>query len=52
MLKSWPQRQWAARIYHSFKPLNQADPVLYEDIDSIGLAAKQSTMSATGLCRN
>jgi len=38
MLKSWPQRQWAARIYHSFKPLNQADPVLYEDIDSIGLA--------------
>ncbi len=30
MLKSWPQRRWAARIYHAFKPLTRAEPVLFE----------------------
>jgi hypothetical protein len=30
MLKSWPQRRWAARIYHAFKPLARAQPVLFE----------------------
>ena len=30
MLKSWPQRRWAARIYHAFKPLQRAEPVLFE----------------------
>jgi hypothetical protein len=30
MLKSWPQRRWAARIYHAFKPLERAEPVLFE----------------------
>ena len=27
MMKSWPQRQWAARLYHAFKPLDRAEPV-------------------------
>jgi hypothetical protein len=30
MLKSWPQRHWAARLYHAFKPLRRAEPVLFE----------------------
>ena len=30
MLKSWPQRRWAARVYHAFKPLERAEPVLFE----------------------
>jgi hypothetical protein len=30
MLKSWPQRRWAARIYHAFKPLGRPEPVLFE----------------------
>jgi hypothetical protein len=30
MLKSWPQRRWAARLYHAFKPLRRAEPVLFE----------------------
>jgi ATP-grasp domain len=30
MLKSWPQRRWAARIYHAFKPLQRAEAVLFE----------------------
>jgi len=30
MMKSWPQRQWPARIYHAFKPLDRADPMLFE----------------------
>jgi carbamoylphosphate synthase large subunit len=30
MLKSWPQRRWAARLYHAFKPLGRAEPVLFE----------------------
>jgi hypothetical protein len=30
LLKSWPQRRWAARIYHAFKPLDRVDPILFE----------------------
>jgi len=30
MLKSWPQRRWAARLYHAFKPPGRAEPVLFE----------------------
>ena len=33
-LKSWPQRRLAARLYHSFKPLERADPILFEDLDA------------------
>lgn len=33
MLESWPQRRWGARLYHAFKPLDRADPILFEDID-------------------
>jgi hypothetical protein len=31
MLKSWPQRRWAARLYHAFKPLSRVDAILFED---------------------
>jgi hypothetical protein len=34
MLKSWPQRRWAARLYHAFKPLNRAAPVLFEELSA------------------
>jgi hypothetical protein len=39
LLKSWPQRQWAARVYHAFKPLERADPILFEDLGSSVVAA-------------
>ncbi len=32
MLKSWPQRRWAARLYHAFKPIDRAEPVLFEEL--------------------
>jgi len=32
MLESWPHRRWGARLYHAFKPLNQVDPILFEDL--------------------
>jgi carbamoylphosphate synthase large subunit len=35
MLKSWPQRRWIARFYHSFRPLDRVDPILFEDIDNV-----------------
>jgi ATP-grasp domain len=34
MLKSWPQRRWGARLYHAFKPLERADPIIFEDLDT------------------
>jgi carbamoylphosphate synthase large subunit len=34
MRPSWPRRQWAARLYHAFKPLDLSDPVLFEDLDN------------------
>jgi ATP-grasp domain len=38
MLESWPRRQWAARLYHALRPLDLADPVIYEELDA-GTAA-------------
>ena len=32
-MDSWPHRRWAARIYHAFKPLYRADPVLFEGLE-------------------
>ena len=32
MLKSWPHRRWGARLYHAFKPLDEVDPILFEDL--------------------
>jgi hypothetical protein len=31
MLKSWPQRQWGARVYHALKPIGRVDTILFED---------------------
>ncbi len=33
-LKSWPERRWAARLYHAFRPLARAAPVIFEDLDT------------------
>jgi hypothetical protein len=33
MLDSWPQRQWAARLYHAIRPLSRSVPVIFEDLD-------------------
>jgi hypothetical protein len=34
MRKPWPQRRWAARIYHAFKPRDRAVPVFFESLDT------------------
>jgi carbamoylphosphate synthase large subunit len=34
MLKSWPQRRWVARLYHAFKPIGRANPLLFESLDT------------------
>ena len=33
-MKSWPHRRWAARIYHAFKPLDRANPILFEGLEA------------------
>ena len=38
ILKSWPHRQRAARLYHAFKPLGRAEPVFFEEIASSTVA--------------
>ena len=39
MLKVWPHRRWPARLYHAFRPVNRADPILFEDLDSNPMSA-------------
>jgi ATP-grasp domain len=39
MLKVWPHRRWAARLYHAFRPVNRAVPILFEDLDSNSMSA-------------
>jgi predicted ATP-grasp superfamily ATP-dependent carboligase len=34
MLKPWPQRRWAARLYHAFRPLARPSPIIFEDLDT------------------
>jgi hypothetical protein len=34
MLKSWPHRQWIARLYHAFKPLDRVAPTLFEKLET------------------
>jgi ATP-grasp domain len=31
-LDPWPQRRWAARLYHAFRPVNAAGAVEYDDL--------------------
>jgi hypothetical protein len=38
VLKSWPRRQWASRLYHAFNPPQRADPVIFEDVVANGVA--------------
>ncbi len=30
-LRPWPQRQWAARLYHAFRPPDRLEPVVFEE---------------------
>jgi hypothetical protein len=39
LLKSWPQRRLAARIYHAFKPIERVKPVLFEGRSKDTIAA-------------
>jgi ATP-grasp domain len=39
LLKSWPQRRWAARVYHAFKPVNRVAPIVFEGRASGTIAA-------------
>jgi hypothetical protein len=38
MLESWPHRRWGARLYHAFKPLDQVDPIVFEDLATHAVA--------------
>jgi carbamoylphosphate synthase large subunit len=39
LMKSWPQRQWASRVYYAFNRCDsKASPMLYEDLDTVALA--------------
>ena len=35
MLDPWPARQWAARLYHFFKPVSRLTPVVFEDAGAV-----------------
>jgi hypothetical protein len=38
MLKPWPQRRWAARLYHAFKPPQRAVPIIFEETEAVAVA--------------
>jgi predicted ATP-grasp superfamily ATP-dependent carboligase len=38
MLESWPHRRWGARLYHAFKPLDEVDPIVFEDLATDAVA--------------
>ena len=49
LLKSWPHRQWAARLYHAFKPLERREPTLFEDLQtSDPLTAARPDLATVG----
>jgi hypothetical protein len=33
MQKPWPQRRWASRLYHVFRPASRPEPILFEDAE-------------------
>jgi len=35
MLEPWPQRRWAARLYHSLKPIQRSESVVFEALPSV-----------------
>jgi biotin carboxylase len=49
MLNSWPRRQWAARLYHAIRPPDQADPILFEGLDSEVSSEASGEDSSQGL---
>jgi len=47
MLEPWPQRRWAARLYHALRPVQQAKPVVFEELSSAIGTAKASSTAVT-----
>jgi len=35
LLEPWPQRRWAARLYHSLRRIDKSEPVIFEDARSV-----------------
>jgi hypothetical protein len=33
--KSWPQRQWLARLYHAVQPMDRSEPMLWEAAETL-----------------
>ncbi len=46
MLTSWPQRRRFARLYHAFKPLSRAKPVVFEDVHTAAIALETDVAGA------
>jgi hypothetical protein len=46
ILTSWPQRRRIARLYHSFKPLSRAEPVVFEDVHTDAVALETDVVGA------
>jgi hypothetical protein len=38
LLEPWPQRRWAARLYHMLRRVDKSEPVIFEDARSIARA--------------
>jgi hypothetical protein len=46
LLKSWPQRHWAARLYHAFNPQDRAEPIVFERPDHFSNVQFRSKIGA------
>lgn len=52
MLKPWPQRQWAARLYHAIRPIRWVEPLIFDDRevgeerDAVAVAADESSSTS------
>jgi hypothetical protein len=47
MQKSWPQRRWASRLYHAFRPADRPEPILFEDLDPVAIDGNRVAAAAT-----
>jgi hypothetical protein len=46
LLKSWPQRRWAARLYHALMPPpERPDPILFESLDPAPVVANHPVVA-------
>jgi hypothetical protein len=44
VLEPWPQRRWAARLYHTLRPIQQSEPVVFEEIP-FGIGAEKTYLT-------